>query len=78
MTTTELVNKINNALVTKQLIIPDGKKIAIITNATYSNGKLEARAAVGFKINNEWHFGIVTDWSHDTGISEGLVLEYSK
>lgn len=78
MDITELVNKINNALRTNALIIPDGHKLAVITNASYNDGKLDANAAVGFKIGSDWHFGIVTDWNHDAGLSEGLVLTWSK
>lgn len=70
----ELIDKINTALAQKQLVIPDGHKIAVII----SGGTNGAQAALGYKINNDWHFGIVTDWNHVDGVSAGLQLEWSK
>ncbi len=74
----DLTNKINNALRTNALVIPDGHKIAVITSLSEINGKLEGHAALGMKLGNNWHFGMFTDINQTDGLSAGLNLVFSK
>lgn len=72
--TSQLVEQVNKVLASNQVVIPDGKKIAVISSV--QNG--QANLVVAMKLGDDWHVSNVLGWNHETGLSEGFSLQWSK
>lgn len=70
----QLVEQVNKVLASNQVVIPDGKKIAVISSV--QDGQVNL--VVAMKLGDDWHVSNILDWNHETGFSEGFNLEWSK
>lgn len=72
----DIAAEIQKQLKSNPNLVQDGHRVAFITHADLKERSV--KAAIAVNLGKGWEVQNVFDWSHDTGVQDGINVSWSK